>query len=140
MRVLVVGGAGYIGGITANALLDAGANVTVFDNLSTGHREAVPEGAEFVQGELGDRDSLDRALRGQAVDAVMYFAALIQAGESMERPGLYFANNISNVIALINSMGEHGVNKFVFSSSAAVYGEPKSVPIDESSPTYPTNP
>lgn len=140
MHVLVVGGAGYIGSITAEQLLAAGERVTIFDNLSTGHREAVPEGATLVVGDLADAAALDRLFGQGGFDAVLHFAAKSIVPHSMEDPGSYFFNNVSCVIGLLNAMQAHAVRKFVFSSSAAVYGEPDTVPITEDAPLRPNNP
>lgn len=140
MKVLVVGGAGYIGSITAERLIDQGVEVVVYDNLSTGHRWAVPKGALFVEGDLADSACLDRLFAKHNIYAVMHFAAHIVVSESMEAPARYFTNNVANVINLLNAMLQNGVMRFIFSSSAAVYGEPEFVPIPESAPLAPTNP
>jgi len=121
MKVLVAGGAGYIGSIVADQLLGAGHEVTVFDSLVKGYRAAVPAGATFVQGTLHDRAALDAALGRAAFDAVMHFAAFIEAGESMIDPGRYFYNNVAGSLNLIEAATAHGVPRFVFSSTAAVY-------------------
>ncbi|MFH1485577.1 MAG: UDP-glucose 4-epimerase GalE [Chloroflexota bacterium] len=140
MKVLVVGGAGYIGSITARRLLEQGIEVIVYDNLSTGHRRAVSDGALFVDGDLADGTRLDGVFRKYKIDAVMHFAAYIVVGESMEAPARYFTNNVANVVNLLNVMLQNGIMRFVFSSSAAVYGEPQSVPIQESALLAPTSP
>ena len=140
MRILVVGGAGYIGSVTVAEALAAGHEVTVFDSLVTGHKGAVSPGAEFVREDLADAEGVDRVLRDRRPEGVVYYGGFIAAGESMEKPGLYFANNISTVVTLLNAMVAHGVRRFVFSSSAAVYGDPKSLPIPEDAPLGPTNP
>lgn len=140
MKVLVLGGAGYIGSVVARTLLDRDHEVVIYDNLSAGHTDALPKHAEFVRGDIADGRSLRKIFTEQDFDAVMHFAGLIQAGESMQQPGLYFANNVAYVINLVNVMVEHSVVNFVFSSSAAVYGNPTRIPIDESSPACPTNP
>jgi UDP-glucose 4-epimerase len=140
MRVLVVGGAGYIGSVTVSELLASGDEVTVFDNLSTGHREAVPAKARLVSGDVRDEAALIQLFDSAQFDAVIYYGGLIAAGESMQRPGLYFDHNVSGVIALLNTMVAHSVLRFVFSSSAAVYGEPEAVPITEDQPLRPVNP
>lgn len=140
MKLLVVGGAGYIGSITTELLLRQGAEVVVYDNFSTGHRHAVPADAVLFQGELGDGAALDRVLSEHKIDAVMHFAACILVGESMEQPARYFTNNVADVINLLNAMLRNGVMRFIFSSSAAVYGEPEIVPIPESAPMKPNNP
>ncbi|MCI0348058.1 MAG: UDP-glucose 4-epimerase GalE [Acidobacteriales bacterium] len=138
MKVLVTGGAGFIGSVVAQQLVDAGHDVVVYDNLSKGHRAAVPAGAEFIQGDVGDESRLRRALR-QGIDAVMHFAALIQAGESMHVPERYFRNNSAHTLTLLESMLAEGVKHCVFSSTAAVYGEPQRIPVEESDPLIPTN-
>jgi UDP-glucose 4-epimerase len=139
MKVLVTGGAGYIGGVVADELLQAGHEVIVFDNLSRGHRQAVPKNAELVIGELADRAALDQLLRTQAIDAVMHFAALIEAGESMKAPETFFRNNTANALTLLEAMLGAGVKRFVFSSTAALYGNPERTPIEENDALRPTN-
>jgi len=139
MRVLVTGGAGYIGSVVAEELLQAGHQVVVFDNLSHGHREAVPKNAELVGGDTADRACLDQLFRSRAIDAVMHFAALIEAGESMKAPEEFFRNNTSNALTLLEAMLAARVKRFVFSSTAALYGNPKRIPIEEDDPVLPTN-
>ncbi len=136
----MVGGAGYIGSVTVAEALAAGHRVTVYDSLVTGHRAALDSRARFVQGDLADAAFLDRLLAEDPPDGVVYYGGFIAAGESMEKPGLYFANNVSTVITLLNAMVAHGVRRFVFSSSAAVFGDPKTLPIPEDAPLVPTNP
>jgi UDP-glucose 4-epimerase len=138
MNIFVTGGAGYIGSATAEALLTAGHNVTVYDSLVTGHREAVPAGAEFIQADLGDSHSLALALTGQKFDAVMHFAAFIEAGESMKDPGKFFRNNLVNSLSLMDMAVRAGVGRFVLSSTAAVY-QSSEEPLSEESPLGPTN-
>src|ERR1039457_6002950 len=121
MRVLVTGGAGYIGSVVAEELLQAGHQVIVFDNLSRGHRQAVPKNAELVVGDTADRACLDQLLRSHEIDAVMHFAALIEAGESMKAPEEFFRNNTSNALTLLEAMLAARVKRFVFSSTAALY-------------------
>jgi len=121
MNIFLTGGAGYIGSTTAESLLQAGHQVTVFDSLVTGHRAAVPQGARFVQADLGDGAALAAALRSESYDAVMHFAAFIEAGESMRNPGKFFQNNLANSLQLIELAVQAGVNRFVLSSTAAVY-------------------
>ncbi|HEY9716996.1 MAG TPA: UDP-glucose 4-epimerase GalE [Trichormus sp.] len=140
MKVLVVGGAGYIGSITAQHLLNAGHDVIVFDNLSRGHFEAVPKGAVFIRGDMGKTADVEQALSRGKIDAVMHFAAHSLVGESVENPLLYFSNNVSNGLTLLNVMVRNNIKKFVFSSTAAVYGEPGTSPILEDFPLNPTNP
>ncbi len=139
MKVLVTGGAGYIGSVVAEDLLQAGHEVVVFDNLSRGHRQAVPKNAELVVGELADRAALDQLLRARAIDAVMHFAALIEAGESMKAPETFFRNNTANALTLLEAMLGAGVKRFVFSSTAALYGNPERTPIEENDALRPTN-
>jgi UDP-glucose 4-epimerase len=139
MRVLVTGGAGYIGSVVAEELLQAGHEVVVFDNLSRGHRQAVPKNAELVVGDLADRACLDQLLRSRRIDAVMHFAALIEAGESMKAPEEFFRNNTSNALTLLEAILAARVKRFVFSSTAALFGNPKRTPIEEDDPVHPTN-
>jgi len=139
LRVLVAGGCGYIGSVVAESLLTAGHEVVVYDSLVTGHRSAVPEAAVFVRGDLADAEALDNLFSRYDFDAVMHFAAFIQAGESMEKPGLYFQNNVCNSLRLIEKVAQRGVKRFVFSSTAAVYGEPKDGLISEDDPLAPAN-
>ncbi|MGD1213725.1 MAG: UDP-glucose 4-epimerase GalE [Terriglobales bacterium] len=139
MRVLVTGGAGYIGSVVAEELLQAGHQVVVFDNLSRGHRQAVPKNAELVVGDLADRACLDQLLRSRAIDAVMHFAALIEAGESMKAPEEFFRNNTANALTLLEAMLAVRAKRFVFSSTAALFGNPERTPIEEDDPVHPTN-
>jgi UDP-glucose 4-epimerase len=136
MHVLVTGGAGYVGSVVAAELLDAGHEVTVLDDLSTGHRDAVPSGARFVEGSIAHADP---ALTG-AVEAVIHFAAKSLVAESVAAPEQYWSNNVSGTLALLESMRRHQVASIVFSSTAATYGEPEQVPILEAAATQPTNP
>lgn len=137
--ILVVGGAGYIGSHMVKALLDTGYGVVTLDNLSTGHRDMVTGGA-FIDGNLGDGPLLARIFTEHAIDGVMHFAAFSQVGQSVIKPLTYYRNNISETIELIEAMIRHGVMHFIFSSSAAVYGEPVEVPILEDHPQHPTSP
>jgi UDP-glucose 4-epimerase len=139
MNVLVTGGAGYIGSVVAAELLRAGHRVTVYDNLSRGHRGAVVEEIEVVKGELADRPNLDALFDSNDFDAVMHFAALIEAGESMRVPEAYFRNNTATTLTLLEAMLAHGVERLVFSSTAALYGEPERIPIEETDQLRPTN-
>lgn len=139
MRILVAGGAGYIGSNMTAILGRAGYEPIVFDNLSTGHRAAVTK-AQFIQGNLADYPLLVKTLKEYKIEAVMHFAALIEVGESVEVPLKYYRNNLSNTQTLLSAMEQTGVEKFIFSSSAAVYGMPDKVPITEDSPTEPVNP
>ncbi|MCI3226169.1 UDP-glucose 4-epimerase GalE [Streptomyces sp. NP-1717] len=135
-KYLVTGGAGYVGSVVATHLLEAGHEVTVLDDLSTGFREAVPEGAEFVEGRVHDAVKwLD-----PSYDAVLHFAASSQVGESVAKPEKYWDNNVGGSMALLEAMRAAGVRKLVFSSTAATYGEPVSTPITETDPTAPTSP
>jgi len=140
MRVLVTGGAGYIGGVVADRLLRDGHSVTVLDNLSKGRQQAVPSQAEFVLADTGDAPALDRIFEAGRFDAVMHFAAFIEAGESMLSPELYFDNNSAKTLTLLRAMLRHRVLRLVFSSTAAVYGDPRRLPIAEDDPLAPTNP
>jgi UDP-glucose 4-epimerase len=139
MHILVCGGAGYIGSHMVQLLLDRGHNVTILDNLSTGHRDALV-GGHFEFGDLGDSQVLDRVLGSTDFDAVMHFAAFIRVEESVAQPGKYFRNNFCNTLNLLDAMVRNGVRRFIFSSTAAVYGEPKYVPVDEKHPRDPINP
>lgn len=138
MKILVTGGAGYIGGTVAQLLLGHGHQVIVYDNLCHADRAMVPAQAEFVEGDLADCSRLQKILH-TGVDGVMHFAALIEAGESMKKPEIYFRNNSASTLSLLESMLAAGVNRLVFSSTAAVYGEPESTPIREDAPLRPTN-
>jgi len=139
MNILVVGGAGYIGSHMVLALSEGGHEVTTLDNLSGGYRDAVLAG-RFVQGDLGDVRLLDELFAAQRFDAVMHFASYIQVGESVIHPAKYYDNNLGNTLRLLDAMVRHDVRCFVFSSTAAVFGEPDYSPIDESHPTRPINP
>lgn len=139
MRILVVGGAGYIGSVVSHMLVSEGYQVVILDNLVKGHKAAIPAGCEFIQGCMGNRDDLDRALQGK-IDAVMHFAALSLVGESVVQPSQYYANNVVRGLALLDAMRDRNIHRFVFSSTAAVYGEPHSYPITEDFPLNPTNP
>ena len=139
MKVLVTGGAGYIGSVVAEELLQAGHQVVVFDNLSRGHRQAVPKNAELIVGDLADRAALDQLFGSRAIDAVMHFAALIEAGESMKAPETFFRNNTANALTLLEAMLAAGVKRFVFSSTAALFGNPERTPIEEDDLLRPTN-
>lgn len=138
MNILVTGGAGYIGGATAEALLKAGHTVTVYDSLVTGHVGAVPAGATLVSEVLEDRAAITRVLESSKFDAVMHFAAFIEAGESMRDPGRFYANNLTNSLNLIEAAVRAGVRRFVLSSTAAVYAS-SDAPLTESSVLAPTN-
>ena len=137
--ILVVGGAGYIGSHMVKDLLDTGYNVITLDDLSTGHRDLVP-GGTFVEGDLGDKEILNQLFSSHSISAVMHFAAFSLVGESVENPLKYYRNNLAATTALLSAMTQHGVKRFIFSSTAAVYGEPVAVPITEDLPCRPTNP
>ncbi len=135
----MTGGAGYIGGTVALRLLSAGHNVLIYDNFCHGHRDLVPAGAHLIEGDIADQAKLDRVFREQKVNGVMHFAALIEAGESMKHPEIYFRNNTASTLTLLEAMLGAGVNRLVFSSTAAVYGEPEQTPIEETARLAPTN-
>jgi len=139
LNFLIVGGAGYIGSHVARQLHRQGYGVVVLDDLSKGHRQAVQEG-EFITGDLGDVKLLGQLFSRRKIDGVMHFAALSLVGESMEQPLLYYENNTARTTRLLLAMLEHGVKRFILSSTAAVYGEPKRIPIVETDPTEPANP
>ena len=140
MKVLVTGGAGYIGSVTTLELINQGYEVVVFDNLSYGHEKAVAKQAKFIKGDLLDRSSIHSALSKEKIDAVVHFAGLIAVGESVKEPLKYVRNNVIGGFNLIDSMKELKINKIIFSSSAAVYGDPKRVPIKEDDDKNPTSP
>jgi UDP-glucose 4-epimerase len=139
LNVLVTGGAGYVGSVVTSELLRAGHRVTVYDNLSHGKRKAIPQGADLIVGDVADRDALSHAFRTRVPEAVLHFAALIEAGESMKVPERYFRNNTATTLTLLETMLEQGVKRFVFSSTAALYGNPERTPIQETDPLQPTN-
>ena len=139
MQLLVTGGAGYIGSVVAEQLLRAGHQVIIIDNLSRGHRQAVPSGAELVVGDLADTEELTALFRRYRFDAVLHFAAFIEAGESMKYPETFFRNNTANALAVLEAMLAASVNRFVFSSTAALYGNPVRSPIQEEDALQPTN-
>jgi UDP-glucose 4-epimerase len=140
MKILVTGGAGYIGSICVEQLLDQGHSVTVFDNLTEGHRKAVDARAKLIEGDLAQPSSISAAMGATKPDAVMHFAANALVGESMQNPSKYFRNNVSGGIHLLDALIEHGVKRFVFSSTCATFGPPERVPIDETLPQRPINP
>ena len=137
MRVLVTGGAGYIGSITSAMLIEAGHDVVVVDDLRTGHAQLVPNEAEFVRADVGKPDGYADVLSG--VDACVHFAAAIEAGESMQRPEAFFRDNTAATLRLLAALVEADITRFVFSSTAAVYGQPEQIPIREDDPTRPSN-
>jgi UDP-glucose 4-epimerase len=140
MNILVTGGAGYIGGTLARLLLAQGHAITVYDNLCHSRRLAVADGVSFVEGDLADRALLESTLSKGRFDGVMHFAALIEAGESMKRPEIYFRNNTASTLTLLEAMLVTGHDRLVFSSTAACYGEPETTPILEDAKLKPTNP
>jgi len=140
VKIFVTGGAGYIGSICVEEMLNRGHEVAVFDNLTEGHRAAVDPRAAFYQADLADREAITRAVGGFAPEAVMHFAANALVGESMTNPSKYFRNNVSNGVNLLDAMVENGVKKFVFSSTCATFGVPERMPIDETLPQRPINP
>jgi UDP-glucose 4-epimerase len=139
MNILVTGGAGYIGGTVTRLLLAAGHTVTIYDNLCHSRRQAVPGAARFIEGDLADRSLLESTLKESRFDGVMHFAALIEAGESMKVPEVYFRNNTMATLTLLEAMMATGHDRLVFSSTAACYGEPESTPITEEARLLPTN-
>ncbi|MBV6402112.1 MAG: UDP-glucose 4-epimerase [Anaerolineales bacterium] len=138
MNILVTGGAGYIGSVTAEALIKGGHSVSVYDSLVTGHRAAVPEGANFIEADLADSHTLIETFTKNKFDAVMHFAAFIEAGESMKDPGRFYQNNFTNALTLIETAVRAGVKRFVLSSTAAVFKSSEE-PLNEDSPLGPTN-
>lgn len=139
MKVVVTGGAGYVGGTVAIQLMQAGHEVTIVDSLVHAQRKYVPEGAKFVEMDIAERGRMEQVLRESGAEGVLHFAALIEAGESMQKPEIYFRNNTASTLALLEAMHATGVKKLVFSSTAAVYGEPEAVPIPETAKLEPTN-
>ena len=138
MKLLVTGGAGYVGSVCAAVLVERGHDVTIIDNFTTGNREAVPAGATLVEGDV--RDVADEVLAAGNFDGVVHFAARSLVGESVEHPADYWQHNVVTTLTLLDAMRTHGVDNLVFSSTAATYGEPEQVPITEDMPTAPTNP
>jgi UDP-glucose 4-epimerase len=138
-NVLVTGGAGYIGSHTVGVLKRSGYEVVAYDNLSRGHRDAV-KGVKLVEGDTADCEKVEKVCKEYNIGAVMHFAAHSQVGESVEKPALYYENNVIGGLKLLQAILKAGINYFIFSSSAAVYGEPATVPIDETHPRIPTNP
>jgi UDP-glucose 4-epimerase len=140
LRILVVGGAGYIGSTSVEALVEARNEVVVYDDLSTGHAAAVRRPARLVRGSINDRGRLEALMRDERIEAVLHCAARSLVGESLADPGLYYRTNVAGGVALLEAMRDAGVSRLVFSSTAAVYGEPKRVPIAEADRTEPINP
>jgi UDP-glucose 4-epimerase len=138
-RILVTGGAGYIGSVVVAQLVERGYEAVVYDDLSHGHRAALPSGVRLILGDIGDRAALDRAFSEVRPQAVMHFAAFIEAGESMQKPEKYFRNNTASALTLLEAVLAHQVSRFVFSSTAALYGTPEKTPIAETAPLNPTN-
>jgi UDP-glucose 4-epimerase len=139
VKLLVTGGAGYVGSVVASQLIEAGHETVVLDNLTKGHRAAVPDGTRLVAGDLLDQ-SFVRETLAEGFDGVLHFAALSLVAESVEQPERYYRNNVGGTLNLLEAMSEAGVSRLVFSSTAAVYGEPEEVPIPETATTVPTNP
>ncbi len=139
MNILVTGGAGYIGSVVVEELIRDGHEVTVYDNLSKGHRESVPQDVEFVEAELLDSETLTTTLKQRNIEAVIHMAADSLVGESVEKPHKYYQNNVIAGLVMVEAMRDAGVGRLVFSSTAAVYGEPEKQPIEECDPTGPTN-
>lgn len=140
MRILVTGGAGYIGSIVVEQLVETGERVVVFDNLQQGHRAAVHPGASFVQGDLADRAAVDALLNEYRPEAIMHFASHTLVGESMQSPFLYLSDNVTNGLNLLQSAVEHGVRRFILSSSANLFDDPQRMPIDEEERIVPGSP
>lgn len=139
LRFLLSGGAGYIGSVTTAVLIETGHTVTVLDNLVSGHREAIHPAARFVEGNISDRKAVAAAVDG-GIDVVMHFAAFIEVGESVRNPSNYYQNNVIETMQFIDNLRVMGIDRFVFSSSAAVYGEPREIPLTEDAPLKPSNP
>jgi len=140
MAILVTGGAGYIGSVTVELLLERGEEVVVLDNLSRGHADAVPSDVPLYRGNIGDRELVARLASEHSIEACVHFAAFAYVGESVSEPDLYYENNVAQGIALLESLRAVGVKLMVFSSTCATYGEPVRIPIDETHPQSPTNP
>lgn len=140
MKVLVTGGAGYIGSVAAEHLLECGDQVTVLDDLSQGHRAAVPAGADFVRGDVGDRRTVEGVLRERGIEAVMHFASFSLVGESMEKPFKYLHGNTASGLALLETLVECGVERFILSSTANLFDRPGRLPVDEAEPVNPGSP
>lgn len=140
MNLLIVGGAGYIGSVVTRLLAEKGFRVTVLDNLALGHRAAVDKSIPFIKGDMASRAELEQVFTSHSFDAVMHFAAYALVGESVQSPLMYYHNNVGNTVNLLEAMKRAGTPYFIFSSTAAVYGEPKTIPIDERHPKNPINP
>jgi UDP-glucose 4-epimerase len=139
MKILVTGGAGYVGATTVRSLLAGGHDVAVYDNLCKGHREALPAEVPLIVADVADRHALDSIFRQYQPEAVLHFAAFIEAGESMKEPERFFRNNSAGTLTLLEAMLGNGVGKVIFSSTAALYGEPRQIPIEETEALEPTN-
>ena len=140
MAILVTGGAGYIGSVAVQSLIDKGESVVVLDNLVYGHRKAVQGPASFYEGSIGDENLVSKILSSHEIEACMHFSAFAYVGESVEKPEIYYENNVVETVRLLNVLVSRGVRKFIFSSTCATYGEPQYVPIDEAHPQSPVNP
>src|SRR5215468_5290583 len=140
MKIFVVGGAGYIGSVCSELLVNEGHEVAIFDNLSEGHRDAVDSRTHFIERDLADREQIQAALSTCRPDAVMHFAANALVGESMQNPSKYFRNNVSNGLNLLDAMVTAGVRRMVFSSTCAIFGPPERLPIDETASPRPISP
>lgn len=140
MAILVTGGAGYIGSVTVELLQAQGAEVVILDNLSRGHRAAVPDGVPFYAGDIGDTVLVQRIVREHNIEACIHFAAFAYVGESVTAPSLYFSNNVAQGVQLLDALVAAGVQRVVFSSTCATYGEPQRLPLEETHPQHPTNP
>lgn len=140
MTILVTGGAGYIGSFMTKRLIEDGFEVIVVDSLERGQRDVIDEKAKFIEGDLQDKAFVQKVFSENTIDAVIHFAAFISMGESMVEPGLYFTNNVTPAINILEAMQQNGINKIIFSSTAGVYGNPNTVPIPETHPKNPTNP
>jgi UDP-glucose 4-epimerase len=139
MKLLVTGGAGYVGSIVSRVLLDAGHQLTVLDNLERGYRDAVPSEVTLVEADLRDAEAVSRCIAGAGFEGVLHFAALALVAESVADPGMYYANNVGGTLNLLNAMAAHDVPRLVFSSTCATYGQPETVPITETEPPKPVN-
>ena len=140
MKILVVGGAGYIGSFVTMRLLESGHNPVVIDNLSTGNRASVSSAVAFYEGDIGDKEFVQKIFRTEAIELVMHLAAKISVPESISHPEIYYRNNVANVLVLLDEIRKSGCNKFIFSSTAAVYGNPVYLPVDEKHTLNPINP
>lgn len=140
MKVLVTGGAGYVGSHCVRALVSAGHDVVVYDNLSAGHRRAVSPKARLVVGDLADVSGLDALIRAERFDSAMHFAAFIEVGESVKEPLKFYENNVANSVRLLSALKQHNIRKFVFSSTCAIFGTPEKMPLTETTPMSPASP